>query len=137
MKIKIIILAISPIVAFLFWIYLKDRYDKEPIHILIKYFALGILTSVLGIIVERFLININILDGMNLIIYTSFIVAGLTEESLKALMLIPNLLKEEYCNEKLDCIIYSVFLSLGFATVENLIYILYESNELVLQVSLK
>lgn len=136
MKIKIFILAISPVIAFLFWIYLKDRYDKEPIHILIKYFILGILTSVLGIIIERFLIKINILDGMNLIIYTSFIVAGFTEESLKAVILIPNLLNEKYCNEKLDGIIYSVFLSLGFATIENLIYILYESNELVLQVSL-
>ena len=56
----------------------------------------------------------------------SFIVAGLVEEGLKSLILVPNLLKEKNFNEKLDGIIYSVFLSLGFATVENIIYILSE-----------
>ncbi|SCH98494.1 PrsW family intramembrane metalloprotease [Romboutsia sp. Marseille-P6047] len=136
MKIRVLILAISPVLACLIWIYLKDRYDKEPIIILIKYFILGIVTSILGIGIERLLININILDGIDFIFYISFVVAGLTEESLKALILIPSLLKEKYFNEKLDGIIYSVFLSLGFATIENIIYILYENESLILQVSL-
>ena len=43
-------------------------------------------------------------------------------------MLIPNLLKEKSFNERLDGIIYSVFLSLGFATIENIIYILFEDQ---------
>ncbi|WP_195251574.1 PrsW family intramembrane metalloprotease [Romboutsia sp. 1001713B170207_170306_H8] len=136
MKIRVLILAISPVLACLIWIYLKDRYDKEPIIILIKYFILGIVTSILGIGIERLLINTNILDGIDFIFYISFVVAGLTEESLKALILIPSLLKEKYFNEKLDGIIYSVFLSLGFATIENIIYILYENESLILQVSL-
>ena len=55
----------------------------------------------------------------------SFIVAGVVEEGLKELVLIPNLLKEKSFNERLDGIIYSVFLSLGFATIENIIYIYY------------
>ena len=58
----------------------------------------------------------------------SFIVAGLVEEGLKELVLIPNLLKEKSFNERLDGIIYSVFLSLGFATIENIIYILFEEQ---------
>lgn len=136
MKIKILIFAISPILVCLLWIYFKDRYDKEPVTTLIKYFILGVITSIFGIIIERFLIDINTFNGTDLILYTSFVVAGFTEESLKALTLIPNLVKEKYFNEKLDGIIYSVFLSLGFATVENLIYILYEEESLVFQVSL-
>ncbi|MGL5330636.1 MAG: PrsW family intramembrane metalloprotease [Peptostreptococcaceae bacterium] len=136
MKINIIIFAIAPVIACLLWIYLKDKYDKEPIRILIKYFVLGVISSIFGIIIERYLMKINITNSLDLALYTSFIVAGLTEESLKAIILIPNLLKEKYFTEKLDGIIYSVFLSLGFATVENLIYILYESDALVLQVSL-
>ena len=51
----------------------------------------------------------------------SFIVAEVVEEGLKELVLIPNLLKEKSFNERLDGIIYSVFLSLGFATIENII----------------
>lgn len=136
MKIKIFILAIAPIVACLFWIYLKDKYEKEPIPILIKYFILGIISSLLALVIENLLIKVSIFEGMSLILYTSFIVAGFTEESLKAMILIPNLLKEKQYNEKLDGIVYSVFLSLGFAAIENIIYIFYESEELILQVSL-
>ena len=136
MKIEILILAILPIIACILWIYLKDKYDKEPISVLIKYFALGILTSFLCIIVESLLQRLFSLQGFSLIFYTSFIVAGLTEELIKAIVLIPNLIREKYFNEKLDGIIYSVFLSLGFATIENIIYIVYESYEYVFQLSL-
>ena len=66
----------------------------------------------------------------------SFIVAGLVEEGLKALVLIPDLLKEKNFNERLDGIIYSVFLSLGFATIENIIYILLEDQYQLLKLEL-
>lgn len=126
MKLDLLVLAIAPVATIILWIYLKDKYDKEPIYILIKFFMLGILVSVLSIYTEEILIKTNIFTGQAYIFYMSFIVAGLVEEGLKALILIPNLLKEKNFNERLDGIIYSVFLSLGFATVENLIYILLE-----------
>jgi len=126
MKLELLILAIAPVITIVLWIYLKDKYDKEPIHILTKFFTFGVLISVLAIYIEEWFIKINIFSESMDIFYMSFIVAGLVEEGLKSLILIPNLLKEKNFNEKLDGIIYSVFLSLGFATVENIIYILYE-----------
>lgn len=126
MKIDLLILAIAPVLACLLWIYLKDKYEKEPIRVLGKFFLLGILVSVLSIIIEEFLIKINVFTGYSYLLYMSFIVAGVTEEGIKALILIPNLLKERHFNEKLDGIIYSIFLSLGFATIENIIYLLFE-----------
>lgn len=126
MKLDLLILAIAPVVTIILWIYLKDKYDKEPICILSKFFIIGILVSILAIYTEETLIKINIFIGKTYIFYMSFIVAGLVEEGLKALVLITNLLKEKNFNERLDGIIYSVFLSLGFATVENIIYILFE-----------
>ena len=79
-------------------------------------------------IAEEILIKTNIFTGKINIFYMSFIVAGVVEEGLKELVLIPNLLKEKSFNERLDGIIYSVFLSLGFATIENIIYILFEDQ---------
>mgnify|MGYP003314690070 CR=1 FL=1 len=38
MKIDLLILAISPVLACLLWIYLKDRYEKEPLNVLLKFF---------------------------------------------------------------------------------------------------
>ena len=126
MKLDLLVLAIAPVIAIILWIYLKDKYDKEPICILIKFFIFGILVSMLAIYGEEILIKVNIFSGKFYIFYMAFIVAGLVEEGLKALVLIPDLLKEKNFNERLDGIIYSVFLSLGFATIENIIYILLE-----------
>lgn len=95
MKLDLLILAIAPVVTIILWIYLKDKYDKEPICILSKFFIIGILVSILAIYTEETLIKINIFIGKTYIFYMSFIVAGLVEEGLKALVLIPNLLKKK------------------------------------------
>ncbi|WP_042277094.1 PrsW family intramembrane metalloprotease [[Clostridium] dakarense] len=134
MKLNLLILSIAPTIAFIIWCYLKDKYDKEPIIILCKFFILGAFISVIAIIAEDFLIDINRYSGYSNLLYMSFIVAGFTEEGLKALVLIPNLLKEKSFNEKLDGIIYSIFLSLGFATIENIIYIFFEESKTALEV---
>ncbi len=128
MKLDLIVLAVAPVATIILWMYLKDKYDKEPIRILSKFFMLGVLVSILAIYTEDIFLKINIFTGKSHIFYISFIVAGLIEEGLKSLFLIPNLLKEKSFNERLDGIIYSVFLSLGFATVENIIYILFEDT---------
>ena len=95
MKLDLLVLAIAPVIAIILWIYLKDKYDKEPICILIKFFIFGILVSMLAIYGEEILIKVNIFSGKFYIFYMSFIVAGLVEEGLKALVLIPDLLKEK------------------------------------------
>ncbi len=136
MKIELLMLAIAPSIAFILWIYIKDKYDKEPVKLLGKFFVLGAFISIIGIVVEDFLININRYSGYYYNIYVAFIVAGLTEEGLKMIVLISNLNKEKNYNERLDGIIYSVFLSLGFATIENIIYIFFEDASSVIQVGL-
>lgn len=136
MKIELIILAVLPILAYMIWIYLKDKYDKEPIILLVKFFVLGALISIFGIMIEEILIKKSVFTGYSNILYMSFIVAGLTEEGLKATVLIPALLNEKKFNEKLDGVIYSIFLSLGFATVENLIYVLFEDVRTAFEVGL-
>ncbi|MEG0855391.1 MAG: PrsW family intramembrane metalloprotease [Terrisporobacter sp.] len=129
MKIWIIILAILPVVGFIRWIYIKDKYEKEPPLKLLKYFILGIIVSILAIFIEGFLIKLDMFNGMLSNLYVAFFVAGFTEEGLKAVMLIPILLREKDFNEKLDGIIYSVFLSLGVATIENILYLMREKCE--------
>ena len=136
MSLNLILLAIYPSIAFILWIYLKDKYDKEPIKLLGKFFILGIFISIIGVLFEEFLININKYSGNDYIIYSSFIVAGFTEEGLKAIFLILNTINEKNFNEKLDGIIYSIFLSLGFATVENIIYLYFEDASNILSVSI-
>ena len=50
----------------------KDKYDKEPIRVLSKFFILGILVSTLAIYAEEILIKTNIFTGKINIFYMSF-----------------------------------------------------------------
>lgn len=126
MRIDLLIISISPSIAFLIWIYLKDKYEKEPIKYLINLFILGTLLSIPAIAIEDILMNVTISSKYLNIAYIAFIVAALTEELLKAIVLISHSVKSKYYTEKLDGIVYSIFITLGFATIENIIYIFYE-----------
>lgn len=130
MKIYLLFLALLPVSCFMIWIYYKDRYEKEPPKTLLKYFLLGILVSILSIFIELYLNKFDIFYGLLSGIYIAFFVTAFTEEGLKSIILIPILLREKNFNEKLDGIIYSIFLSLGFATIENIIYLMKEKSEL-------
>lgn len=130
MKIYLLFLALFPVICFIVWIYYKDKYEKEPPEKLIKYFSLGILVSILSIFIELYFSKFVFYNEIANNIYMAFIVTAFTEEGLKAIILIHSLLKEKEFNEKLDGIIYSIFLSLGFATVENAIYLMRERQDL-------
>ena len=135
MKLDLFLLAIVPILIGMFWIRSKDRYCREPLIHLIKFFLIGAFLSVIIILLENLLMKFNVFEGYSELIYVSFVVAGLVEEGVKALILIPALIKEKHFTEKLDGIIYSVFLAL-FATIENMVYIFSESRNLALQVGI-
>ena len=76
MKLDLLILAIAPVATIILWIYLKDKYDKEPIRVLSKFFILGILVSILAIYAEEILIKTNIFTGKINIFYI-FVILGL------------------------------------------------------------
>lgn len=136
MKLDLLLVAIAPTIAILIWIYIKDKYDKEPIKILIKLFFIGILISIPAIAIEDLLIKINIKNEFLNLIFTSFIVAATTEELLKVIVLIPYTLRSKYYTEKLDGMVYSIFTTLGFATVENIIYIFNEGQFNLLKIGI-
>lgn len=129
------LLIFLPVVCFVLWIYYKDKYNKESIHVLLKYFILGIVISFFTIVIENFLMNKNIFRDDTRLIYTAFVVAGFTEEIMKGLVLFWSANREKNYDEKLDGIIYSIFLSLGFATIENIIYVNHENIMSVFEIA--
>lgn len=122
---RLFIIAITPAIAIIFGIYLSDRYDREPLKLLLLTYILGALSVVPILIVEEFFLRINIFSGVLNAFYTAFIVAGLTEEYFKRLVILKLPYKTKYFNEKLDGIVYGVFSAMGFATVENIVYVVY------------
>lgn len=121
---RLIIIAVIPGIALALGLYLTDRYDREPVRLLLKLFLFGMLSAVPTIIVERLLSNINIFGGILAIAWTTFIVAGLTEEYFKRLVVMRIAYYHDAFNEKLDGIIYCAYSALGFATIENIVYVI-------------
>lgn len=117
--------AVAPSVALLYYFYTRDKYEKEPRKLLLKAFLLGGGLVVPVLFLELYLNIFDISEG-NLLAagYTAFVVAGLVEESFKFFFFFLYIWKRRDFNEMYDGIVYSVFISLGFATVENLAYVL-------------
>ena len=122
---RLIIIAITPTVALALGIYLTDRYDREPWHLLLRIFLMGALSVIPVMLVQRVLLFVNIFSGLLSVAYTAFIVAGLTEEFFKRFVVIRGIYHDVNFDEKLDGIVYSVFSALGFATVENIMYVIF------------
>ncbi|WP_283594738.1 PrsW family intramembrane metalloprotease [Paraclostridium bifermentans] len=136
MKLDLLIISLAPTIAILIWIYIKDKYDKEPIKVLIRLFFIGTLISIPAIAIEDILLKAKIGNSHLNLIYTAFVVAAATEEILKIMILIPYTLRSRHYTEKLDGIVYSIFTTLGFATIENLIYIFHGNQLNLLQIGL-
>ena len=120
MDTTLLIIAISPGIALALIIYLTDRYDREPLLLLLKIFVLGMISVLPAALFEQFLIYFNPFAGILGIVFTAFIIAGLTEEFIKRQVILKFAFNRAEFDEKLDGIIYAVFASLGFATAENI-----------------
>ncbi len=117
--------AVGPVVILLAYIYLRDRYHKEPLGLLAKIFFLGFFSALPIIIAEQM-----IGDYIDLIpfpvlhaIAMGFIGAALPEEFAKLYILKRWIWDNKEFDEHFDGIVYAVFVSLGFACIENLLYV--------------
>jgi RsiW-degrading membrane proteinase PrsW (M82 family) len=117
--------AVAPSAALLYYFYTRDKYEKEPRKMLLKAFLIGG-GLVIPVLFVEMVLNIFDTTEANLLAagYTAFVVAGLVEESFKFLFFFLCIWKNRHFNEMYDGIVYAVFISLGFATVENLAYVL-------------
>ncbi len=125
MATRLFIIALIPGIVLAFSVYLTDRYDKEPPRLLMKVFIFGALSVIPTAIVEKFLMSFNIFTGLLSAAFMAFIVAGLTEEFFKREVVLRTAFKHPAFDEKLDGIIYAGFSALGFATVENVMYVVF------------
>ncbi|UNK20495.1 glutamic-type intramembrane protease PrsW [Paenibacillus sp. N3/727] len=118
---SIIASALAPGLALLTYFYLKDRYDQEPLHIVVKIFLLGFLIVFPVMILQRGMI---LWFGDNPVVNSLIISAGV-EEFLKWFVLYHLIFNHIEFDEPYDGILYATAISLGFATVENVMYAWY------------
>lgn len=124
MTLTIISLALIPVIILILFLYFTDRHDPEPIRLLIKVFLFGVLSAVPVLFIQLILVRFNVFVGIFGIAFQAFIVAGLTEEYIKRLVVLKIVFRHPAFDEKLDGIIYCAIAALGFAAIENVMYLL-------------
>jgi RsiW-degrading membrane proteinase PrsW (M82 family) len=119
--------AVLPALFLMRYIYRMDRIEKEPIGLLILLAGAGALSCFPAALLETIAGNIigNVIDpeSETYIVIEAFLVVALAEEGCKfiAMRLFTWRNNEFDCN--FDGIVYAVFISLGFAALENIMYL--------------
>ncbi|WP_405562597.1 PrsW family intramembrane metalloprotease [Polaribacter sp. Asnod6-C07] len=124
---KLLLLAVAPVMIVVIFIYLKDKYEKEPIHFLIKNFLLGAIVSVFVTLLLGAVANaiFPVTDYTNIFqqFVKAFFVVALVEEFSKYIIVKFYAQKNKEFNEPFDGIVYAVMVSMGFAALENIMYV--------------
>ena len=123
----ILLTALLPIVILVYYISYKDKRSPEPTGQLVKAFLFGVLSAPLSFCVSVPLgvFGVYPVEAIDILgsVSTAFFGAAVSEEIAKFVMLWLLLRKNPYFDEKMDGIVYAVCVSLGFAALENVLYL--------------
>lgn len=124
---NIIIAAIIPALVLVYFIYRKDKYDREPPAMILKGFWYGALSALASFFISRpFQVMglfpteiVSFEDGVR----TALFGAAVPEEISKFVFLWMLLRNNRYFDEYVDGIVYAVCVGMGFAAFENIGYV--------------
>lgn len=131
--ILVLIAALAPVAVLIYYIYRRDKYQKEPVKELLKAFGLGIMSVFASLLISTPLGSMGLYGNEPSTLWgalsTSFFGAAVPEEIAKFLMFWLLVRENRFFDERMDGIVYASVVSLGFAAVENIMYLVsnYES----------
>jgi protease PrsW len=117
---------IAPGLALLSYFYLKDEYGSEPISVVLRTFIYGALL-VFPIMFIQYVIDVEHLVSSDFI--NAFFTTGFLEEFFKWFILFYAIYQHVDFDEPYDGIVYGTSVALGFATSENILYLLANGVE--------
>ena len=125
-------LSILPGFFIMSFIYNLDKLDKEPLWLLAIAFILGAVNLHLDINILEYLLSSKEVENTFLSAGIEALTVSTTEEILKFLVVMLIIYPNKYFDEPFDGIVYSVFVGMGFATAENLTFVLQGSASLAI-----
>ncbi len=115
--------SILPGLLWVIYFYRMDKLDPEPKGLILRDFLLGMLLVYPASILETpFQSLISSEVSFLTLIFSTFLIVGLVEEGLKALVVYKVHYNHPAFDEPLDGIIYGITVGLGFAAFENFFY---------------
>ena len=123
---NLLLMALAPVLAIALFVYWRDEHEKEPLRLLVGAFFLGVLGVVPTVLLSYWMEPWG-LDEKSTSLTFSFISVmigiALVEELSKFFGVRWLIYPHKEFNEPYDGIIYSVMAALGFAAVENILYV--------------
>lgn len=120
---------IAPSIILIYYFYNSDKY-KEPISTILKITFYGVLICFPAIYGNQFASSI---VGWNMATYTG---VPIVEEGLKFFIFYKFVCSSKDYDEPMDAIVYAVCISLGFATLENIMYVYNSSTSAAMYVAI-
>ena len=123
----LLLVAVAPAAFLLYQVYKCDPVEKEPTKLLVILLVLGAVSTIPAMILEGIGFD-TILSGWHggkysYLFVSNFIVIALVEEGCKFIFLNIKTWKNSAFDYIFDGIVYAVFVSLGFAIAENILYV--------------
>lgn len=124
----VILAALAPVAVLLWQILRRDAANPEPPRMLAKAFLYGMISTAVTFVLLPFteaLGDLIVLNdtALSVAFKQAFFSAALPEEGAKLLMLWLLLRNNPYFDERFDGIVYAVCVGMGFAAVENVLYL--------------
>ena len=118
-------LAIAPGIGLCLFIYFRDKFEKEPFRLLRNCFLFGMLSILPAAAIELIFdaVGIDENQGVFTTLIYAFCVVAVAEEGCKYFVLRRYIYTKAEFNEPFDGIVYAVMISMGFATLENVLYV--------------
>ncbi len=122
----LLLLALIPGILLLIIILFTDRNEKEPLGLVLLAMLLGAFSVVPAVLGEYLLARLPIYDGSPLVnaITTAFVQVAWLEELAKLSVILLFIWRNKNFNEENDGIVYVGAAALGFATLENIFYVI-------------
>jgi protease PrsW len=124
--VALLLLAVAPGFFILWYVYHKDKYEREPKGLIVVTFLLGVAVAVPAGIIEYLFewgTGMPMTGNMLGAFLGSFFIVAPVEEVAKFLAVRVKAYRAASFNEVMDGIVYSVAAALGFATIENVFYV--------------
>ena len=124
----LLVLAVAPVALLLIYIYNRDVISKEPRSMLVKAFCGGCLCILIDLLLilpmQAIFGEADTWGGALMSSFgNAFFEAGIPEEFSKFIILYFLVWKSKEFDEHFDGIVYATFISMGFACIENILYV--------------
>lgn len=129
MSTGLLLAALLPAIVLLIRVYRLDQIEKEPTGLLLRLLVLGALSAIPASLIEGVLLGLMTRyqylfeDEMEFLFVENFIVIAVTEELCKRFPVRHRAWNDQAFDYRFDAVVYCVFSALGFAAVENVLYV--------------